>query len=108
MTTLEIILSLGMVFSTTATVVMVWYVRILMKKYAEVLSFWNSSFEKIGDFAEHVEKVYEMDRFTGEPTLEGLMSHSMNLLSDLSDIPNLVNDFSSEGIEQQEEERQVG
>ena len=108
MTSLEIVLLIGILLSSTTTAVMVWYIRILMKKYAEVLEFWNQSYNKIEDFTNHVDEVYNMERFTGEPTLEELLNHGITMCSELSDIPSLVNDLSSDAEMQLEEERKIG
>ena len=55
---------------------LMWYVVKLIKKFLHVSEELENLFILLEEYAEHVDKVYNLERFYGDTTLEHLMRHS--------------------------------
>ena len=55
---------------------LIWYVVRLIKKFLHISEELENLFILLEDYAEHVDKVYNLERFYGDATLEHLMRHS--------------------------------
>jgi hypothetical protein len=55
---------------------LIWYVVRLIKKFLHISEELENLFILLEDYAEHVDKVYNLERFYGDTTLEHLMRHS--------------------------------
>jgi hypothetical protein len=70
-----------------------WYIRNLLSySHSLVIDFIEIN-ENLKSFAEHIEKVYTMDRFHGDGTLEGLLRHAKDLSTEVSEFVTQKNDL---------------
>jgi len=53
-----------------------WYVVKLVKKFLNISEELEALFVLLEEYAEHVDKVYNLERFYGDTVLENLMKHS--------------------------------
>ena len=88
-TLLVLICCLLLVVSLT----MFWYVRKLISSINEIYNVLQDTLVSIEDYEEHLEKVYSMDTFYGDNTLQGLLDHSRDLKKGLEEIVNIIRSF---------------
>jgi hypothetical protein len=55
---------------------LIWYVVKLIKKFLNISEELEGLFVLLEEYAQHVEAVYNLERFYGDTTLENLMRHS--------------------------------
>tara|TARA_B100001057_G_scaffold500275_1_gene614479 strand:+ start:15352 stop:15627 length:276 start_codon:yes stop_codon:yes gene_type:complete len=82
-------------------VTFLFYVRWLFSK----IKLMNEEIQNISgtiiDYGEHLKQIHEMEMFYGDTTIQGLISHTKDLVNSLSDIDFIVND-------EDEEEQDIG
>ena len=91
---------------------LVWYTRSTLKNLLYLSDNLGLSYEMVLGFSLHLKKVYELERFYGDPTLTNLLEHA-NALRDelekfedvflLSEPPNLDEEEDDDGSEETEE-----
>ncbi len=72
--------------SLTINIVFVWYVRELLKQFSVIESQFGKMFEDTLSYEEHLESVYNMDTFFGEPVLSSLLEHTKQVKKDLKSV----------------------
>ena len=60
----------------------------------------------LSDYQEHLEKVYKMDTFYGDSTLEGLLDHSKDIKTGLEQIVRTMQGFFDEKPSEEEKPRE--
>ncbi len=55
---------------------LLWYIRGLLSNYQIVIDTQVETQQKIISYADHLKKVYEMDSYYGDSTLESLLKHT--------------------------------
>jgi len=78
MSRLEIILSLVLTASTLANIGLILYVRATLLRLLYVSEELGDLQDMINSFANHVKKVYELEMFYGDQTLQALMEHAIS------------------------------
>ena len=78
MSRLEIILSLVLFASTLANVGLILYVRATLLRLLYVSEELGDLQDMINSFANHVKRVYELEMFYGDQTLQALMEHAIS------------------------------
>jgi len=80
-----ITLSIFLSASVLLNLLLVWYLRRLVSQFM----FFNENIgvleEKLLAFNNHLSSIYELEMFYGDDTLEGLISHSKELLSNVQE-----------------------
>ena len=69
---IEVLLAL----SILANGFLIWYVIRLLKKFLNVSEELEDLFVVLEEYSEHVDVVYNLERFYGDTTLENLMRHT--------------------------------
>ena len=69
--------------SIVANVLMVWYVRRVVKRSLLVFEVTSDMLEALDEFSTHVEQVYELPLFYGDETLKGLLEHSREIVDEV-------------------------
>ena len=72
--------------SLTINIVFVWYVRELLKQFSVIESQFGKMFEDTLSYEEHLESVYNIDTFFGEPVLSSLLEHTKQVKKDLKSV----------------------
>jgi len=78
MSRLEIILSLVLTASTLANIGLILYVRATLLRLLYVSEELGDLQDMINSFANHVKRVYELEMFYGDQTLQALMEHAIS------------------------------
>lgn len=82
-------------------VFLVWYIYKFFVRYSDLVSLVEDLQYKIFYFSKHLESLYELETYYGEPTVQKLIEHSKVLLSSFS---KFNEDYISfEGQEEYEE-----
>ena len=81
---LEIILILSAVFNFF----LMWYGYKLLRKFTYASQNTTDMLDAIGEYRTHLRKVYELETFYGDETLQTLLDHSEDLVSYLVDCEN--------------------
>ncbi len=82
------ILSFLLVICSVAIGVLSWYIREIIKQFSEVESQIEKMVTNISAYEEHLDAVYSMDTFFGEPVLSSLLEHTKDLKKDLEFVRN--------------------
>tara|TARA_R110000824_G_scaffold54557_5_gene150550 strand:- start:2376 stop:2702 length:327 start_codon:yes stop_codon:yes gene_type:complete len=59
--------------------VLIWYIIQLLKRFLHFQAQLDGFMDKIQEYGEHVDVVYNMESFLGDPTLKNLLSHSKEI-----------------------------
>lgn len=74
-----------LVCSTILNVFLALYLRSLLLKHSDLVSLIEDIQYKIKFFTEHLESIYGLEVFYGEPVIQNLIEHSKTLLSSFND-----------------------
>ncbi len=82
--------------------VLLWYIRRLISSLNEMYVLIKETLGALSQYEEHLEKVYSMDTFYGDSTLEGLLEHSRDLKKGLEEIVRIIQSFFDERAREEE------
>ena len=75
---------------------LVFYVRWLLKTIEAINADNENVTILISQFSSHIQSLYELEMFYGDQTLQRLLDHSKQLLSQLEDIDLILNTETEE------------
>jgi hypothetical protein len=67
-------------FSILFNVFLLWYLYRFLERHAEIVSLVDDIQNKFSFFKEHLESIYGLETFYGEPVIQNLIEHSKTLL----------------------------
>lgn len=70
-----------LVLSLIFNIFLVWFLYRLLNRHSYIISMVEDIQFKINLFSNHLENLYELEIFYGEPTIQKLIEHSKILLS---------------------------
>ena len=82
--------------------VLLWYIRRLISSLNDLYVLIKETLSALNEYEEHLEKVYNMDTFYGDSTLEGLLEHSRDLKKGLEEIVRIIQSFFDERAREEE------
>jgi hypothetical protein len=91
---------IGLIFSLSLNVLLIWYVSFLLKKMYFISETTDDLIDSIEGYQEHTESVYSADLYHGDETLQHLIQHTKDLHSGLKEYQKLY-DVSGEVIERE-------
>ena len=97
-----IYLSVALAFSLAISIMFFWYNRQVIKNLAYILTNTREFNFILKEFREHLNGVYTKDTFYGDPTLEGLLEHTKDMVSVTDEMTNRLNEVLD--IEQDQNE----
>ena len=77
------------ILSCSISLVMVWYIRELIEKFNIAISNSNQVIVSIDEYKTHLNSVYELESYFGDPTIGGLLQHTSDLLKEVEDYQDL-------------------
>ena len=92
------------VFSLVINIVLLLYVRWLLKSIVIINQDVEDASILIDNFSNHVKGVHELEMFYGDETLSSLMEHSRQIVERLENIDFLLKD---QGTEEPSEEGEI-
>jgi hypothetical protein len=69
--------------SLTANVALIWYVVAAHREYRELDTDLEDLIRQTFDLEEHLISVHQMEMFYGDPTLQSLIEHTKQVVTDL-------------------------
>ena len=76
-----IYLSIALVISVLMNGLFFWYNRQVIKNLVYILENAKEFESIVNEFKEHLSSVYNRDTFYGDPTLEGLLEHTKDMVT---------------------------
>ena len=86
------ILSSLLVLSVSVNVIVIWYIRKLLQNYNDSLDKMVTIFSELAEFQEQIEKVYNMEVYYGDVTIE-------NMINNITTMSNKIEKFLLESSE---------
>ena len=93
-------ISIILTLSIMLNVFLIWYVRSTLINLLYISDNLGALYEIILGFTNHLETVYELERFYGDPTLTNLLEHSKALSQELEAFEEIF--LLSEGPQEEE------
>jgi|TARA_R100000008_G_C3583137_1_gene170034 hypothetical protein len=102
---LEIILTISVLIN----VFFIWYLVKLLKKFLNISDELEGLFILLEEYSNHVDLVYQLERFYGDTTLENLLRHSKSIseraksfraIYDINYEPGDEEDYDEDNIEE--------
>ena len=89
------LLILSLVLSVCVNVLLLWYIRKMLKQLLGVSDNMGNLVEDLASYQNHIQQLYEMEMYYGEPSIKELIVHSSQIIEHVkqfSDVYNLVNE----------------
>jgi len=87
------LLILFLILSVALNIVLLWYIRKMLGKLLSVSDNMGNLVEDLVAYQNHIQGLYELDMYYGEPSLKNLIVHSREIVAhvkDFSDVYNLA------------------
>ena len=95
--------TIAFVLTLAVVVVLVSYIRFLLKQLTFVSTNLTELNNEAISFAAHLKSVYELEAFYGDETLNGLLEHSIHFTSKVDKFSGIM-DLTADPIDEDEEE----
>jgi len=82
-------LSILLCLSIAANVLLVWYIKKMLKELIFTSDNVLQLRVSMGDFASHLEGVQSQETYYGDPTIEGLIKHSKEIVEEIKDFEDI-------------------
>jgi hypothetical protein len=106
--TTEIWLALALTISVGLNLLLIWFSKEQSRRLSYVSQNLGDLVELISDYGEHLKKVYSMEMFYGDQTLEFLMSHTRTMVEllqkEYGDITSITDPLETIIIEEESDE----
>jgi len=84
-----IALSILLLSSVAANVVLVWYIKKMLKELLFTSDNVVQMKISLSDFVFHLEGIHEQETYYGDPTIEGLIKHSKEIVEEIKDFEDI-------------------
>jgi len=98
--------TIGFILSLAVIVMLVSYIRYLLKQLTFVSTNLIDLNNEAVSFAAHLKSIYELETFYGDETLHGLLEHSIYFTSKIEDFAVIMDLTADPSIEEEEEDEQ--
>tara|TARA_R100001079_G_scaffold100217_1_gene64575 strand:+ start:6261 stop:6647 length:387 start_codon:yes stop_codon:yes gene_type:complete len=106
--TIKIWLGLALTISVGLNLLLIWFSKEQSRRLSYVSQNLGDLVELISDYGEHLKKVYSMEMFYGDQTLEFLMSHTRTMVEliqkEYGDITSITDPLETIIIEEESDE----
>jgi hypothetical protein len=106
--TIEIWLALALTISVGLNLLLIWFSKEQSRRLSYVSQNLGDLVELISDYGEHLKKVYSMEMFYGDQTLEFLMNHTRTMVEllqkEYGDITSITDPLETIIIEEESDE----
>jgi hypothetical protein len=90
-----ILLAFFLVTSVALNCVLLWYIRKMLGKLLSVSDNIGNLVEDLASYQNHLQQLYEMEMYYGEPSIKNLIIHSRQIIEhvkEFNDVYNLAQD----------------
>ena len=98
-------ISILLILSLITNAFLVWYLYRFFIRYSDLVSLVEDLQFKIFYFSKHLESLYELETYYGEPTVQKLIEHSKVLLSSFDEFNDDYVSFEGEEEYEQLQEK---
>ena len=84
-----ILLSTLLVVSVLINILLVWYIRKMLKELLFTSQNIGDLQISMNEFTTHLESIYEQEMFYGDSTLKGLIEHSKEVVKEIKDFEDI-------------------
>tara|TARA_R100001594_G_C3935406_1_gene239260 strand:+ start:240 stop:590 length:351 start_codon:yes stop_codon:yes gene_type:complete len=105
---MELFILILLVVFLTSNVFFIFYIRYLLGNLSFISENIGSLVKVVADLRKHLSDVYELERFYGDPTLENLLKHSVEVAEILEDFEEIYSLVDTAEEESEDEEDPVG
>ena len=98
-------ISILLILSLITNAFLVWYLYRFFVRYSDLVSLVEDLQYKIFYFSKHLESLYELETYYGEPTVQKLIEHSKVLLSSFDEFNDDYVSFEGEEEYEQLQEK---
>lgn len=84
-----------LILSVGANILLLWYIRKMLGNLLAVSDNMGNLVEDLSSYQIHLQSLYEMEMYYGEPTIKELIIHSRQItehIKEFSDVYNLTED----------------
>jgi len=84
---------LFLVLSFCLNVLLLWYIRRMLKQMLNVSDNMGNLVEDLASYQNHLQQLYEMEMYYGEPSIKNLIVHSRQVIEHVkqfSDVYNII------------------
>ena len=102
-----VVLSVLCAFFAMTTIFLIWYVRKILTKLLFVSENIGDFVVVIDNYASHLESVYNMETFYGDETIQGLIEHTKEVVTEAEEfesVYSLTTDLEEYDEDDEEEE----
>jgi len=72
-----------LIISAVINLFFIWYVYALLKKLLFIADNMEDFLDALKDYSRHVEKIYNMETYYGDETIEQLLKHSKEIVQEI-------------------------
>jgi hypothetical protein len=87
------LLIIFLVISVVLNGILLWYIRKMLGKLLSVSDNMGNLVEDLTSYQNHLQQLYEMEMYYGEPSIKNLIVHSRQIIEhvkEFSDVYNLI------------------
>ena len=84
--------------------ILTWYIIQLLKRFLNFQQQLDEFIDKIGEYEDHIDTVYNMETFYGDPTLSKLLEHSRDISTECENFKIFYFDDVPEDLEDLDDE----
>ena len=86
-----IILVLFLVLSLALNAILLWYIKKMLSKLLSVSDNMGNLVEDLASYQNHLQSIYEMEMYYGEPSIKNLIIHSRQIIDHVKDFNDVYN-----------------
>ena len=83
-------MTIALIVSCVFNMGLLWYIKELLKRYLLFQEEVDNFAEKINEHEGHLQIVYQLESFNGDPTLANLLSHSRSFVEECESFRNYL------------------
>ncbi len=99
------ILIFALIASLAGNVVLIWYLRELLKRLWLLTNSKKDIWDVIDNYSDHLKAVYEMEMFYGDETIQSLIEHTKYLKTYFDDYKEAQTLFEEDQLAEEKEEK---
>ena len=97
---------IGLIISVVVNLFFIWYVYKLLKKLLFVSDNIGDFLGILSDYSDHIERVYNMETYYGDATIENLLEHSRAIVKEVETYKEIY-ELAYDEDEELDEEKEV-
>lgn len=97
-----IIIIVFLVLSVALNGVLLWYIRKMLGNLLSVSDNMGNLVEDLASYQNHLQQLYEMEMYYGEPSIKNLIVHSSQIIKHVKEFSDVYN-LTQERLDETEE-----